>query len=300
MCRSTENTMADVFSPLTREQRVDFRAHYLAYLHARDGIPDRENHLFSVRENFFRDVEARPVRWEGTPPVAQADFDAHHARYDADARPSDATLWALAVAKVNRSEKYGVEYAHARGATGGAAGGDPLEYIEIEEFYHTRILRDALDVIGISMEVIPPAPVQRALIKTMVHLPKALSNVLVFDGEIVGVAMFHLLLTKARELFASQPVALARIEELFAQIMVDEVGHVHYARSMLDGPRLAIAKGLLPLIARGVLDSMPEFYALFGRERVMREVMQAGVDAAAAPYADRFVWSPRDDVAQAA
>jgi hypothetical protein len=283
--------MTDVFTPLTPDGRLAFRAQYLAHLRRRDGVPDRVNHLFSVREAFFRDIEARPVRWEGTPPVAQADFDRHHATYDPRARPSDAVLWALCVAKVNRGEKYGVEYAHARGGMGQAPGNDPLEYIEVEEFYHTRILKDALDVIGIEVDVQPPSLVQRTLIQSMVRLPKAISNVLVLDGEIVGVAMFGLLLQKARELFASQPRALARIEELFAQIMVDEVGHVHYVRSLLDGPRLAIAKRMLPMVARGVADGIPELWELFGRDEVMRVVCAAGVDAAAAPYADRFEWS---------
>jgi hypothetical protein len=284
--------MTDLFKPLTSDERRSFCEQYLAYLRQRDGVPDRANHLFSVREKFFRDVDSRPVRWQGTPVVSQAEFDRHHVRFDPKARPSAATLWALCVAKVNRSEKYGVEYAHARGATGKSPGGDPHEYIEVEEFYHTRILKDALDVIGIRMDVQPPSFVQRMLIKSMVHLPPALSNVLIFDGEIVGVAMFNLLLGKARELFASQPVALARIEELFAQIMVDEVGHVHYARSLLDGPQLGIAKRLLPTIAKGATDGMPELWHLFGREHAMRVILQAGVDAAAEPYADRFVWSP--------
>lgn len=290
--------MTDLFTPLTPDQRRLFREQYLTYLRQRDGVPDRANHMFSVREKFFRDVEARPVRWQGTPPVSQVEFDRHHVNFDPSARPNDATLWALCVAKVNRSEKYGVEYAHARGATGKSQGGDPHEFIEVEEFYHTRILKDALDVIGIRMDVQTPPFVQRMMIQSMVHLPSALSNVLIFDGEIVGVALFDLLLGKARELFASQPAALARIEELFAQIMVDEVGHVHYARSLLDGPRLAIAKRLLPMVAKGVADGMPELWQLFGREHAMKVILRAGVDAAAAPYADRFVWAP--DVGTAA
>ena len=284
--------MTDLFTALTPDQRRSFHQQYLAYLQRRDGVLDRANHLFSVREKFFMDVEARPVRWQGAPLVSQADFDRHHENYDSSARPSDATLWALCVAKVNRSEKYGVEYAHAHGATGNSPGGDPHEFIEVEEFYHTRILKDALDVIGIRMDVRAPPFMQRLLIQSMVHLPSVLSNVLIFDGEIVGVALFQLLLGKARELFASQPAALARIEELFAQIMVDEVGHVHYARSLLDGPRLAIAKRLLPVVAKGATDGMPEFWQLFGREHAMKLILRAGVDAAAAPYTDRFVWSP--------
>ena len=72
------NYETDLFTPLTPDQRRSFREQYLAYLRQRDGVPDRANHLFSVREKFFRDVEERPVRWQGTPPVSQTEFDRHH------------------------------------------------------------------------------------------------------------------------------------------------------------------------------------------------------------------------------
>src|SRR5262249_16205848 len=120
--------------------------------------------------------------------------------------------------------------------------------------------------------------------------PENIANVLVLDGEIVGVAIFSLLLEKARELFAPQSEVLARIEALFAQVMVDEVGHVHFVRSGLGKRGLAWAKRLLPLVARGVLEDVPELERLFGREEIMRRAMAGEVDKAAAKYPDRFAF----------
>jgi hypothetical protein len=281
--------MTNIFTPLSAAQKAEFQQRYLEYLRKRDGEPHWESHTFSVREEFYRDIDQKPVRRTGAPVVHQDVFDRNHARFELEETLDAPTLWALCVAKTNRGERFGVEYSHQRGLTQQGGASDPKTYIEIEEFYHTRILRDALRVIGLEMEMLPPSTTQQLLIKSMVVLPKAMSNPLVFCGEIVGVALFNLLLKKARELFADQPEPLARIEALFAQIMVDEVGHVHFVRSQLDATGLSVSKRILPLLARGVLDGVPEYYQLFGRERLMEEIVRADVDAAASPYPDRFI-----------
>ncbi len=274
---------------MSTAEQTRFRAAYLDYLHTRDGVPDVSANRFDVRERFFAKVDAAPTCWVGAAPVDQCVFDRNHARRAPEAGLDQVTLWALATAKTNRAERYGVEYSTAHYGKPADAVADPLTYIQIEEFYHTRILKDALATIGLGMEVGKPSFAARMLVRGMVRLPKAIANVLVLCGEIVGVAIFSLLLEKARALFAAQPDVLARIETLFGQIMVDEVGHVHFVRSGLGAFRLALAKRLLPLVAGGVLFDTPELVQLFGREEIMRRVMAADVDRAAAPYPDRLV-----------
>jgi hypothetical protein len=229
------------------------------------------------------------VLWVGAPPVDQGVFDRNHERPTPERGLDEATLWAVATAKTNRAERFGVEYslAHDPHATG--ADSDPHAYIQVEEFYHTRILKDALRTIGLRMDVLPPALSVRTLVRSMVHLPPQYGNVLVLCGEVFGVAIFALLLERARVLFASQPAALARIEKLFGQILVDEVGHVQYLRSTLSPARLRWAKRLLPLVAWGALRDIPELIVLFGRDALMQRVIAADVDAAAQGYADRLV-----------
>lgn len=281
--------MSTAFEPMSSAEQARFRAAYLEYLHTRDGVPDTHGHRFDVRERFFAQVDADPTRWAGAPPVDQRVFDRNHARRTPEPGLDQATLWALATAKTNRGERYGVEYSVKHNGRPADAASDPHTYIQIEEFYHTRILKDALATIGLRVDVGKPSLSTRVLVRAMVRLPDDIARVLVLSGEIVGVAIFALLLEKARELFGAQPEVLARIEALFAQIMVDEVGHVHFVRSGL-GPRgLAWAKRLLPLVARGVLDDIPELERLFGRQELMRRAMTADVDGAAAAYPDRFV-----------
>jgi hypothetical protein len=283
--------MGSALVPMTADQRSRFRGAYLAYLRGRDGVPDLAARRFDVRERFFAEIDRAPRRWVGPPPVRQAVFDRNHALRRPDPGLDAATLWALATAKTNRAERFGVELSieHDDKAPDQLAD-DPHTYIQIEEFYHTRILQDVLATLGLDVEVAVPSTKTQLLVRAMVHLPTAVSDVLVFCGEVVGVQIFALLLEKARELFAAQPDALSRIEALFAQILVDEVGHVQYLRSRLTASRLAVARRLLPLVAGSVVDDIPELGLLFGREELVRRALAADVDAAAAAYPDRLVF----------
>lgn len=282
--------MSTAFSPMSPEQKERFRATYLAYLRQRDGVPDLANQRFDKRERFFAEIDAAPQVWKGVPPVDQAVFDRNYARRSPERGLDEATLWALATAKTNRAERYGVEQELATHGVPPDAADNPHVYIQVEEFYHTRILEDALGALGIRMTVAKPGVTIQALVRAMVSLPDGISDVVVLCGEIVGVGLFSLLLEKARVLFAAQPEALGRIEQLFAQIMVDEVGHVHFVRSRLSASQIAWAKRILPVVAHGALDDLPELVSLFGRREIVRRIVAADVDAAAAPYADRLVF----------
>lgn len=270
------------------EAQRRFRDLYLAYLRARDGLPDVPGRRFDLRERTFASLDAEPSAIVGAPPIDQAVFERNHGRRHPEPGLDAPTLWALATAKTNRSERYGVELSIEKVAAK-VKDDDPHTYIQIEEFYHTRILRDALAALGLRMEMAPPPPTTRALIHGMVHLPAWLSDVAVLCGEIVGVSIFTLLLEKARTLFPDQPAALARIEALFGQILVDEVGHVHFLRSRVSARQMGWAKRLLPLVASSVVDDIPELGLLLGADTLLRHALAADVDAAAAPYADRLV-----------
>ncbi|MES2641105.1 MAG: hypothetical protein V4850_16575 [Myxococcota bacterium] len=283
--------MSTAFQPMSPEEKARFHDTYLAHLRARDGVPDLAAQRFDIRERFFARIDASPMCWKGAPPVDQGVFDRNYARRSPERGLDQAMLWALATAKTNRAERFGVEREFEAHGVPANAADNPHVYIQVEEFYHTRILEDALAAIGVKVSVSKPGLTTQLLVRTMVHLPDTLSDVAVLCGEIFGVAIFSLLLDKARTLFAAQPEALARIETLFAQIMVDEVGHVHFVRSRLSASQLAWAKRLLPLVVHGALDDLPELVVLFGRKQIVRHAVAADVDAAAAPYPDRFVFA---------
>jgi hypothetical protein len=107
--------------------------------------------------------------------------------------------------------------------------------------------------------------VARLVVTLAGGMPHVISDVVALAAELSGVAAFRLLLESGRELFADEPDVVAQIEDLFGQILVDEVGHVRFLRSRLGPVRLRIAAALLPLVTRGMIDDMPELVALLGR-----------------------------------
>lgn len=281
--------MSHAFSPMPQDQQARFRGAYLSYLRARDGVPDLRARRFDVRERLFAEIDASPVRWQGKLPIDPEVFHRNHLAASPEPGLDEATLWALATAKTNRSERFGVELSIENPRRRAELQDDPHTFIQIEEFYHTRILKDALATLGLDVEVSEPPTRTQLLVKAMVFMPERLSDMAVLCGEIVGVMIFSLLLEKARALFGAQPEAMARIEALFAQILVDEVGHVHFLRSRVSPTQLGLARRMMPIVISSLLNDIPELDMLFGREELTRRALAADVDAAAAAYPDRLV-----------
>jgi len=278
----------NVFTPLTGEEKKVFLDSYIDHLHRRNGEIDMDNRRFSVREEYFQYLETNPVRRHGKPAVDQTVFRRNETRRLPEPGLDEATLWALAVAKSNRAERDGVEFMLSRVEKNSYGPQDPFTYINIEEFYHTRVLKEALDVLGLEMQLLPPPFMSRTIARSVTQLPKYIGNIIVFSAEVAGVAAFGMLRDKAYELFDDQPESLKRIGELFQQILVDEVGHVHYVRSQLDSARLKVAKAILPLVARGFIHDMPEYELLFG-DKLMDKIVSADVDSPTAHYQDKFI-----------
>lgn len=280
--------MNSIFEAYPAPVRAGFHHHYLTYLRQRNGLPDLATRTFPCREALFRELMTNPIRRTGQPAVDQQRFTENYLRRRPAVGLDERLLWALCMGKGNRSERHGIDYKLKKKGYSPGGAENPFVYIEIEETYHSRILADALQTIGIKLEFTPPYGLTRWLIELLGVAPHPLADVFVLDAEVVGVILFKLLREKALQLFGDQPVPLSRIEGLLRQILVDEVGHVHFLRSRLGPVRLAIARSLLPLVARALLDDLPEFGLLFGRDELMAEALRADVDGAAASFAERL------------
>jgi hypothetical protein len=278
----------DLFRPLPASERLAFHDRYLQYLEQRDGTLDYATHTLSRREldraRFARD----PVRWQGT--VDADGFRRSQGRRVPEPGLPPLVLWLLATAKANRGERFGVDRSFATGALGRSA--DPCErYVETEEHYHTQILLEVVRLFGIEAEMPPPSVFLRATIEGMVRLPRELSLPLVYCGEIVGSVGFLLLLEVGRSLTAAQPAVQRRVEELFGQILVDEIGHVAYCRARLGTAGMLAARALLPLVSRALFSDVPELALLVPPERLREEVRRFDVAALAAPCPHAPMWT---------
>lgn len=270
--------MIDLFRAQTAAERTSFVQGFLAWVHERDGMPDAQTLTLSKREPRFLEQEANPIRWNGPAPVDPEAYNRDLERYVPQEATSPLGLWALITGKINRAERFGVEFGFWFNGHKHVSDQDPRTYQEFQELYHTRILADALSTLGLSLVHKAPSSVMRLLIRAMTLLPSPIANIIIMDAEIAGATIFKLLLEKARELMADQPEVLNRIEDLLGQILVDEVGHVHLMRSTLGPLQLRIAKGLLPQIAKSMVKDNPEISMLFTFDQVIARMVAADVD----------------------
>ena len=277
--------MTQLFQALSSNEKTAWQARYLSFLQERDGTPNLAERSFDVREVFFSDIDQRPIRWQGKPLIEKEVFQKNLRKQQPEPGLDEAMLWALTVAKVNRRERFGIEYSldRRKPATGDLT--DPYLYAGIEEMYHTRILRDVVELFGLEMEMTPPPFMTRYIIQAMSVLPKSMANILVLNGEIGGVVIFHKLLQKGQELLSSQPQVWERAKTLFTQVLTDEIGHVYFVQSTLDASRLALAKRLLPVMVGKILDDLPEACQLFGKEKLVQEISNFSMEALAEEFA---------------
>jgi len=277
--------MHSALAPLPRSERKPTLDRYLEFLHARDGVLDLQRRSLSRREEFFRRIDETPVRWQGS--IDAERFHRNHSSSRLETDLPEQMLWLLACAKANRSERWGVELGlklrNAERPWAHPADG----YIEIEEFYHTRILLDVLRCFGLEVTLRPPAVAARAAIASMACLPKPLAMPVILAAELVGSVGFRLLLTKGRELWAGEPEVGLRVTELLEQILIDELGHVAYCRANLGGVGLGATRVMLEGIMRALLADIPEFGLLFGRENIERQVAEFDLEALAQGLPER-------------
>lgn len=245
---------------------------YLDFLRARDGTIEGTKLLGRQRNR------SPDVAWRG--PLDRAAFQRNLGRLQDDHLSPD-ILWLLTAAKTNRSEKYGVDIALARGRQRRSMG-EIRQYIEREELVHTRTLLEACALFGLEVEMQRPPPLHRALIWMMTRLPDRLSLPIILCGEVVGTVAFAMLREQIQPLFGSEPAVAQRLHELLTEILVDELGHVIFNRAMVGPVGLAAARLVLPLIARSLLRDMPEILRLAGDpQRFVDRVVQfeLGIEA---------------------
>ncbi len=266
--------MPQLYQPLSMQARKEAAASFLEFLRERDGKPEPEARRLSKREEYFKQLDSQPLR--ATRPLDLQKFNRNHEVLQLEAKLDQEMLWLLCTAKLNRGERYGVDIQMAYQMRKGSIDpNSPSTFIEVEEFYHTRMLLDVLKLFGIEVEILPPtSKFTRWIIQSMVYFPKWISMPLAMAGEVFGVAAFYLLREKAKELFADEPVILDRVLSLYNEIMVDEIGHVFYARAQLGRVGLWMAKMLQGSVRRSIVSDLPEIVQLFSREKLETSIAQ--------------------------
>ena len=259
------------FEVLPEDERQKRLEAYLEFLRARDGSPDVRAKTLSKREQFFQEISQNPVRWKG--PIERDQFRAYLNK-KADASVDKKVLWLLACAKSNIAENYGVALdLRLKGDHYGSKGDEFYTFIDLEEFYHTRILKDVVRVFGIEFELGLPRMFTRFFTELEVRSPFNLRIVTALCGELFGSVIFQLL-WECADVFADEPAVLERIRMLLREILVDEMGHVAFGHANVGPVTHKLMRAMLPAVARHFLSDFPEFAILGGgRQRVYERVL---------------------------
>ncbi|MFN7147106.1 MAG: hypothetical protein ACK4YP_25275 [Myxococcota bacterium] len=262
--------MDNVLETLSADERRRQQAAYLAHLRRRDGAPDLDAGTLAHREAFFREIDGNPLRYTGE--VPRDEFARRMATKDVTGA-SRMALWMSVMASTNEGERYAVGLAieDRKKLPKATLADDPMTYVEIEELYHTRILLDALRVLGLEWEMREPEGAVRAFLWSLIRLPRWMSNPVVLMGEIAGTIIFLRLRETARELFGTETPEAKRIQALIEEILVDEIGHVAYVRSKMGPVEMAVARVLLTLGGRLLFLQTPAIAALWDVGEMARE-----------------------------
>lgn len=242
--------MADprLFEPLPAAERAALPAEFVAFARRRDGEPDVRARRLSRREEFFDDLASRPApAWIGER-VEQALFDDFHRGRRPLSQASPLVAWLVQVARANEGEGWGVEYLLDRGGFDGldegGAGLQPRDFADLEETYHTRIMREVCRLFGVDYELREPPRAIRQSVRIMAHLPRRASYMLLLAGELMGTVAFARMARHGEDLLAGHPEMRERVRLLMDEILVDEAGHVTFLLGSMSGWQLATIRGL--------------------------------------------------------
>lgn len=251
--------MLNAFERIPDETRAHHLQAYRAYLGQRDGELDLDRRTLSKRER-------TTSRFEQVEPKAMLDAAQFRERYQRFERQHDTSpemLLLLALVKVNGAEAYGVNLAFDVLARRADEHGEDTELLlMIEEHYHTRILLSAAREFGLEVnETFRPPFRLRSLIGTITSMPVALARPLTLASEAYGVTIFYSMLKRAGQVFKHSPQLRDALEERIVEVLIDEIGHVTYNRLGLGSWGLWQARTLVPMVARGLGDFIPELRA---------------------------------------
>jgi hypothetical protein len=244
---------------------------YRSFLEVRDGEADPERDTLARREAFFRALEEVPVRSRHG--VDRAVFLRNLARARPEPGLDARMLWLLATAKVNQSERFGVELGKLYGVALPADADPETVHVVLQETYHTRTLAGVVAIFGLRAPPRPPPRRVRLFIELMVRwpLPERLLLPVVGLSEMLGCVIFRLLREKGLELFADEPAVAERIRVLYDDILADEICHVGLIEARLGRAGCALMRGLYRALAPRMVRSLsPEAFAVLGREAIAR------------------------------
>ena len=246
-------------------------AGYLAFLTERDGQPTFERRQLSAREAFFANLESHPIRARIT--VDRAAYLRNAGRRRPERSLDAHTLWLLATAKANNAERFAVGLADLFGYV--TEDSHPIHmHVQLQEVYHTRLLAQVVHMFDLPVRAQAPPMIARVLVNYLLTVPLAWRLPVTGMAEMVGCVLFRALRDRGIALFAGDPPVVARIRQLYDEIIGDEISHVGYIAAQMSPRNRRLTRTLYRRFSVRLALQLPEVGLLFTRDE-LRQIFQA-------------------------
>jgi hypothetical protein len=261
--KALDRRPASFYQPVDESDREAVFADYVRFLAIRNGDMDFQHRIYSRREDRLAALAGSTARFDG-PFDAQLWRDQYR-RYDRRRETPAATQLLLLFCKINAGEAFGIEVmreARREYFERPQAQFQAEKIIANEEEYHTKLLVGATQYFGVEMNQPFVAPLAlKVLIHGLAAMPDRVFHSVLLAAELTGLYALNRLLDAVRMVLKDQPQVRDAMEERLFDVLIDEVGHASYNRLALGSWGLKLARGLTPLIHRGVAAG-PEARAL--------------------------------------
>jgi hypothetical protein len=275
-----------IFAPASRPERNRAFEAYWAYLLIRDGALQEEAQSLEHKTNYYQGLQTRPLRTRLPLTPAKTMAELSHLLATQSSSDHDRRLLVLTlVYKFASHEAAGIREAwratpcweDCRNLTDRIT-----RYHLCEEFCHLRLFAEMFKVCFLDVEWPSLSWPLRTAYRGFAHCPDWLLAPIAFGSEVMGMIFYRHLWRLLDEVFATDPEVLARLHELLAEIMDDELGNIGERRSFLGTAGVRFAREVLPMMMRQFFASIPEATMLLDVERMVHEALAfdySGIDA---------------------
>ena len=266
-----------IFAPVSRSDRLRAFEDYWAHLLLRDGVLQEAVQSLECKTRYYQGLQTRPV--QARQPLTSARTMAQLAQQLASqdvARVDRRLLVLTAIYTFACHEAAGIQAAwkstppweQCRDLTDRIT-----RYHLCEEFCHLRLFAEMFKVFGLGVDWPVLSWPMRTAYAAFTHFPGWVLAPVAFASEVMGMMFYRHIWRVLAEAFAAEAQALARVHELLAEIMVDELGHIGERRSFLAKPGVTFARQVLPVMMRKFFADIPEAGVILDVQQMVREAL---------------------------
>ncbi len=264
-----------VFSPANAEQRKANFEDYWDFTQQHGGELFEDDRDLAVKRARLKHFQDNPVKLK-TPLTNPDAFYRNYVEMQDDPKTLDQkTLLLTGMYKFARHEWVGIKGAwdSVPDMANSHSIEDKISRVHLaEEFCHVRLFDEMLKTCGLDkVEWVPLGPIKEKIYEQFPKFPGFLMDTPAFVTELMGVTFYCHLSAKINELFADEPEVRDRLQELLAEITIDEVAHVGQRRNFIGSIGMKVSKMLVKPFYTLFFNDIPEVGELFDVKQMIKD-----------------------------